>query len=64
MGKGNKFKAGSAGTGSMVYCLGIIGAAIYYIQHAQSFSEGFIGVLKSLVWPAIVVYKVQEFLKF
>ncbi len=52
----------SAGTGA-VYCLGIIGAAVYYIQTAPNFMGGVVGVLKALVWPAMLVYKLLEFLK-
>lgn len=40
----------------MVYGLGLIGAMVYYIQAAASFGAGVLGVLKSLVWPAFVVY--------
>jgi hypothetical protein len=39
-----------------VYGLGMIGAAIYYIQHAPTFWVGVIGVLKAFVWPAFLVY--------
>ncbi|MBI4083980.1 MAG: hypothetical protein HY423_15360 [Candidatus Lambdaproteobacteria bacterium] len=46
-----------------VYGLALIGAAVYYIQHAHSFWEGVLGVLKAIVWPAFLVYKVLEFLK-
>ncbi len=49
--------------GGAVYGLGIIGAAIYFIQHAGSFMAGLIGVLKALVWPAVVIYKLLELLK-
>jgi phage-related protein len=42
--------------GGALYCLGIIGAAIYYIQHAATFWAGVIGVLKAVVWPAFLVY--------
>jgi hypothetical protein len=51
-----------SGSGA-VYGLGLIGAAIYYIQHAASFGEGAIGFLKALVWPAFLVYKLVGFLK-
>ena len=40
-----------------IYCLGFIGAAIYYIQTATGFWSGVLGVLKALVWPAFLVYK-------
>jgi hypothetical protein len=53
---------GGAGAGA-VYGLGLVGALIYFIQHANSFSEGLLGVLKALVWPAVLIYKVLELLK-
>ncbi len=53
----------NAACGGALYGLGLIGAAIYYIQHAGSFSAGLVGFLKALVWPAFVVYKLLEFLK-
>lgn len=49
--------------GGAVYGLGLIGAAVYYIQQATTFLEGVIGFLKALVWPAMLVYKLLEFLK-
>ena len=39
------------------YGLGIIGAAVYFIQAATGFWAGVLGILKALVWPAFVVYK-------
>ncbi len=45
-----------------VYGLGIIGAAIYYIQHAATITAGIIGILKALVWPVFVVYGILKFL--
>ena len=51
------------GGGGMVYCLGLIGALVYYIQGATSFWEGIIGVLKAVVWPAILIYDLLSFLQ-
>lgn len=48
---------------SAVYGLAFIGAVVYYIQHAASFGEGLLGVLKAMVWPAILIYKILEYLK-
>lgn len=48
---------------SAIYGLAFIGALIYFIQHATSFWIGILGVLKAIVWPAIVVYKLLEFFK-
>lgn len=50
--------------GDAVYGLGFIGAAVYFIQHAATFWIGVLGFLKAIVWPALVVYKLLEFLKF
>jgi hypothetical protein len=51
--KYNKYKH----YGSGAYCLGFIGAAVYYIQQATGFWAGVLGILKAIVWPAFVVYK-------
>ncbi|MCW8965084.1 MAG: hypothetical protein OQK82_00140 [Candidatus Pacearchaeota archaeon] len=45
-----------------VYGLGLIGALIYYIQTADSFWVGILGILKAIVWPAILIYKALVFL--
>jgi hypothetical protein len=39
------------------YCLGIIGAAIYYVSTATGFWMGVLGLLKAFVWPAFLVYE-------
>lgn len=43
------------GGGEIVYCLGLIGAAIYFIGQATTFWVGVLGFLKALVWPAFIV---------
>ena len=40
-----------------VYSLGLIGAAVYYISTATGFWMGLLGVVKALVWPAIMVFQ-------
>jgi len=52
--KRNATQSGSAG---LVWFLGFIGAAVYYIQASNGFWSGFVGVLKALVWPAFLVYE-------
>jgi len=47
---------------SAVYGLGFIGAVVFYIQHADTFWIGVLGVLKAIVWPAMIVYKLFGFL--
>ena len=46
-----------------IYGLACIGAAIYFIQHATTFWGGVLGFLEALVWPAVLMYKLLEFLK-
>jgi hypothetical protein len=41
----------------------MIGALVYYLQQAASFGDGLLGILKALLWPAFLIYKVLEFLK-
>ncbi len=48
---------------SAVYGLGFLGSLIYFIQHASGFWIGVLGFLKALVWPAVLIYKLLEFLK-
>lgn len=55
------YKKGNSSTGS-IYGLAFIGAAIYYIQTATSFWDGVLGILKALVWPAMIAYKLLGFL--
>ena len=48
-----KVKAG----GGFFYFLGFLGSAIYFIGQASDFWAGVLGVLKSIVWPAFLVYE-------
>ncbi|MFZ6034742.1 MAG: hypothetical protein ACOYUB_01150 [Patescibacteria group bacterium] len=51
------------GTGEAIYGLGLIGAAVYYVQHATTFWEGLLGIGKAVFWPAMVLHKVLTLLK-
>ncbi len=44
-------------TDGVVYGLGFIGAAIYFISHATGFWMGILGFLKAIVWPVFLVYE-------
>jgi len=55
-------KMHGGGTPGCVYGLGVIGAAMYYIQLAPTFWAGVIGFLKALVWPAYLVYEAFKYL--
>jgi hypothetical protein len=46
--------------GGAVYGLGFIGAAVYYISTATGFWMGVLGVLKAIVWPAMLVYSLMK----
>jgi len=50
------------GKGTCGYFLGFLGAIVYYIQTATGFWNGVLGVLKALVWPAFLVFKLLKFI--
>jgi len=58
--KSNTCKPAKCGSG--FYCLGALGAAIYYISTATSFWVGVLGVLKAIVWPAFLVFELMKYL--
>jgi len=45
-----------------VYGLGLIGAWVYYIGQATTFWMGVLGILKGIVWPAMLVYELMKYL--
>jgi hypothetical protein len=45
-----------------VYGMGLIGAWVYYIQHAETIWMGLLGVLKGIFWPAFLVYEALKYL--
>lgn len=45
-----------------VYGLGMIGAAVYFIMNASGFWMGVLGLLKAIVWPAIMVFELLKFI--
>jgi hypothetical protein len=47
---------GSGGGGDMVWFLGVIGAAVYYLHTTTGFLPSVVALLKALVWPAFLVY--------
>jgi len=60
--KNGKNFRNNANMGGGVYGLAFIGAVVYFIQHSDTFWVGVLGVLKAIIWPALVVYKLLEFL--
>lgn len=52
---------GGADSGA-IYGMGVIGALIYFMQHATSFTTVVVGIFKAIFWPAVVLYRVLELL--
>lgn len=50
-----------AGSGA-IYGLGMLGALIYFLQHASSIMDGILGMAKAIFWPGVVLYRVLELL--
>ncbi len=59
-----KSSRGGGGSGMVggVYFMAFIGAAVYYIMQATTFWTGVLGFLKAIVWPAMLIFKLFEFL--
>lgn len=53
----------SAASSGAVYGFGLFGALFYYLSTASGFTAILLGILKSLVWPAMMVYHLFTFLK-
>jgi len=49
------------GASEAVYGLGMIGALVYYIGHSATFWLGVLGVLKAIVWPAMLVFEALKY---
>ena len=45
------------------YGLGFLGALIYNIQYADGVTEFLWGIMKSILWPAFVMYEVLSILQ-
>ena len=59
---GDKKHWHGGGSGSAVYGLGFVGAAVYFVQHAIGTQAVIMGILKAIIWPAILVFKAFELL--
>lgn len=49
----------SADSGT-IFGLGFIGSVVYFISTATDFWMGVLGVLKALVWPAVLAYELFQ----
>lgn len=61
--KNKDWKGMHSSGGGAVYSLGLIGALIYFLSNAHTIGQGLFGVIKAIIWPAIFVFKLFEFLK-
>ncbi len=52
------------GGGGHLYGLGVIGALFYFLPNVTNLQEAFFGIIKSIGWPALLVFKALELLKF
>jgi hypothetical protein len=46
-----------------IYGMAFLGALVYYIQQAATFWVGVLGFFKAVFWPAVLMYKLLEYLK-
>lgn len=56
---GDKMKS----SGGPIYGIGVIGAAIYFLQHATTFEAVVVGLAKAVFWPGVIVYQVMSMWK-
>lgn len=54
----------TCGSSEAIYGIGVIGALVYFLQHATSFGAGILGIGKAIFWPGVVLYRVLEMMKF
>ncbi|HEX6977048.1 MAG TPA: hypothetical protein VF185_01645 [Patescibacteria group bacterium] len=50
-------------TSGAIYGLGFVGALIFEIQHSITIGDMIMGILKSIVWPALVTFRVFEYFR-
>lgn len=51
------------GTGCAIYGMALIGALVYFLKGAVTFSAIALAILKSLAWPAILIFHILKFLQ-
>ena len=59
----HKHSGSGTGIAGGIYFMAFIGAAVYYIMQVTTFWAGVLGFLKAIVWPAMLIFKLFEFLK-
>ena len=51
------------GCSNAIYGLGVVGALFYFLSQATSFGMVIIGIAKSILWPAILTFKLLTYLQ-
>jgi len=54
----NKIKMKCGNVSEALYGLGVIGAIVYFAQHAVGFWAVVLAFFKGIFWPAFAVYKI------
>ncbi|PIS07561.1 hypothetical protein COT78_02580 [Candidatus Berkelbacteria bacterium CG10_big_fil_rev_8_21_14_0_10_43_13] len=57
-----KEKMCGSGRNGAVYGLGFVGALVYYLGTATTFWIGVLGIIKAMVWPAMLVHAALKYL--
>ena len=60
--RGRKAKYNNAAS-APIYGFGVIGALVYFLQHADTFWVGVLGFFKAIFWPAMLVYELLKYLE-
>jgi hypothetical protein len=51
------------GGGNAIYCLGVIGALFYFLQNVSGLQAILMGIGKAIFWPAILMFKLLNYLQ-
>ena len=58
----SKVKVVNQGPTGYIFFVAWIGALFYFVSQVDGFWNIIVAILKSFVWPALVMYRVLEFL--
>ena len=51
------------GPAGMMYCMGILGTAFYFVSQVDGFWNVILAILKAFVWPAFLINRIFELLR-
>lgn len=55
-------KTAQTTSSGLIYALGFIGSAVYYMLNSPNVWLAILGVLKSIIWPVFLVYEIMKFI--